>query len=178
MAKTAATTTTKYKDRQPQRQRCTPATPTSSSGNRLVVRRSQSRFLLFVTVATIEIFPIAFDYHDLSKLSLLNSGRDSHGRPHHTTSHASSTAIFKWTVMTTINYGFLALFYNWFYFFERLDLDLEMILVAEDDLTYEKLQRFKELYYLKKKHRVRSNISIERSALQIPINSTTTSSIY
>jgi hypothetical protein len=120
------------------------------------------------------IFPIAFKYHDLSEMSLLSSGSD--GRPRHsTTSHASSPAIFKWTVMMTINSGFLALYYNWFYFYERLDLDLEMILVAVDDLTFEKLQRFKEVYYLNKKHRVRSTISIERSALQIvPRNSTTT----
>jgi hypothetical protein len=71
--------------------------------------------------------------------------------------------------MTTVNYSFLTMFYNWIQFYQKLNLDLDMILIAEDDKAYGILQQFQHTYL--NVHFPCSNITIERSELNIP-NST------
>jgi rhamnogalacturonan II specific xylosyltransferase len=70
--------------------------------------------------------------------------------------------------MTTVNYGFLEMFYNWFHFYDKLNLTLGMILVAEDDTTYVRLLQFQ------RRHQGRYNMTVERSELMLPTANTTT----
>jgi hypothetical protein len=79
------------------------------------------------------------------------------------TTASSNTTVVQWTVMTTINYGFIDMFYNWFYFYQKLNLNLDMILVAEDDLTYAELQKFKKVHL----NTFCYNVTVERSDLRL-----------
>ena len=64
-----------------------------------------------------------------------------------------------WTIMTTINFAFLDFFYNWYYHYDLLNLTLDMILVAEDDLTFKHLEGFRASYYATKFNISMTNIA-------------------
>ncbi|KAL3902565.1 MAG: hypothetical protein SGARI_005772, partial [Bacillariaceae sp.] len=73
----------------------------------------------------------------------------------------------QWTVMTTINHAYLEMFYNWFHFYQKLKLDLDLILVAEDDVVWKELQQFQIAYYQKYSNSNNVTVTIERSDLHI-----------
>ena len=48
---------------------------------------------------------------------------------------------YNWTIMMTLNDGFYDFFQNWYRHYQKLDLDLDIVLFTEDTVVHEKLQK-------------------------------------
>jgi hypothetical protein len=62
-----------------------------------------------------------------------------------------------WTIMIALNDGYYEMFLNWMFYFERLKLNNEIILIAEDDIVAEKIR----------KATFSANIALEYSGLDL-----------
>jgi hypothetical protein len=51
----------------------------------------------------------------------------------------SPRATYKWTVLITMNDGFWDFFLNWYFYYQRLQLNWLVIVMAEDDMIFQKI---------------------------------------
>ncbi|XP_045165448.2 uncharacterized protein LOC123529260 [Mercenaria mercenaria] len=47
----------------------------------------------------------------------------------------------KWTILVTVNDGYFDFFQNWLHFYRKLHLNYRLIVIAEDDIVFFKLQQ-------------------------------------
>ena len=47
-----------------------------------------------------------------------------------------------WIVLLTVNLGFLDFFQNWYWYFRHLQLSVQVVVIAEDDVSFQKLTNF------------------------------------
>ena len=52
--------------------------------------------------------------------------------------------IANWVVLLTVNSGYLAFFQNWFWYFNRLQLPVPVVVIADDDESFQKLKSLYE----------------------------------
>lgn len=54
----------------------------------------------------------------------------------------------KWNIILTVNHGYIDIFNNWLWYFKRLDIKVNVTVIAEDDLVIEKLRKKKDTHFL------------------------------
>jgi len=117
----------------------------SPSTGRCRIRRVVLLFLISTT----------FLWHCYFQMISLPSLSDATWLLHY--SESSSRSLTYWTVMVTVNDGYYDFLLNWLYHFERLNLNIGVIVIAEDNLVKQKLQA----------RELKTNIRIEQSGLDL-----------
>ena len=70
------------------------------------------------------------------------SERDKlHGRPRNITKVKEDCCNKSWIILVTVNNGFLDFFQNWMYFYDKLLLNYQVYVIAQDDTVYLNLNK-------------------------------------
>jgi hypothetical protein len=86
------------------------------------------------------------DQHSVSEDDKATSQEMRRKKAEARTKQNTNERIIKWTLMTSVNNAFFEMFLNWKHYYDKLELGLDMIIVAEDDVVLERLQRLYENY--------------------------------
>jgi rhamnogalacturonan II specific xylosyltransferase len=55
-----------------------------------------------------------------------------------------------WTILVTVNYGFLDFFMNWLHFYRKLNLKNKIIAIAQDEIVYRNLTEIENIWKIGK----------------------------